>query len=110
MAEKKKEQKGKKEKPLDRWTIKELRDEALKIPDVQGIHGMNKEEIIELLREVKGLPAPEKKKAAVSVRDVKVKVAELKKTRAEEREQGASRSKLSILRKKISRLKKQTRG
>jgi len=109
MAEKKKEQKGKKEKPLDKWTIKELRDEALQIPDIQGIHGMNKEEIIALLREVRGIPAPEKKKKVVSVRDIKVKVSELKKVRDDEREQGAARARLNILRRKITRLKKQTR-
>jgi hypothetical protein len=42
MAGKKKEQKEKKEKPLERRTVKELREEALTIPDVQGVHGMNK--------------------------------------------------------------------
>jgi hypothetical protein len=108
MAEKKKEQKGKKEKPLERWTIKELRDEALKIPNISGVHGMNKEEIVEILREEKGIPAPEKKKGD-SVRNIKVKVAELRKTRNEERSQGATRARLEILRKKISRLKKKTR-
>lgn len=109
MAEKKKEQKGKKEKPLERWTIKELRDEALKIPNIQGIHGLNKEEIIDLLREEKGIPAPEKKKKGGNVRTIKKKVLELRKTRDEERSQGASRERLDILRRKISRLKKQTR-
>ncbi len=109
MAEKKKEQKGKKEKPLDRWTIKELRDEALKVPNVQGIHGMNKEEIIDFLREEKGIPAPEKKKSS-SVRDVKAKLSELRKGRDEQRSQGAPRTQLNILRRKISRLKKKTRS
>ncbi len=108
MAEKKKEQKGKKDKPLERWTIKELRDEALKIPNIQGIHGMNKEEIIDFLRAEKGLPVPEKKKSA-SVRNIKAKVLELRKARDEERNQGASRARLNILRRKITRLKKKTR-
>lgn len=108
MAEKKKEQKGKKEKPLDRWTIKELRDEALKVPNIQGIHGMNKEEIIDFLRKEKGIPAPEKK-ASTSVRNIKVKLSELRKGRDERRSEGASRTQLNILRRKISRLKKKTR-
>lgn len=108
MAGKKKEQKGKKEKPLERWTIKELRDEALKIPNIQGIHGLNKEEIIDLLREEKGLPAPEKKKTT-SVRDIKTKMSELRKTRDDARGQGVSRSRLRILRRKIAKLKKKTR-
>lgn len=109
MSPKKKEQKEKKEKPLDRWTIKELREEALKIGEFQGVHGMNKEELLVALREAKGIPAPEKKKA-VSVREIKVKIGELKKQKEEEREQGSARSRLNILRRKISRLKKQTRA
>jgi hypothetical protein len=109
MAGKKKEQKEKKEKPLDRWTIKELREEALKIEGVQGVHGMNKEEIIAALREVKGIAAPDTKKKAESVRAIKEKVVELKKVRDAQRVEGASRSKLDILRRKISKMKKKTR-
>ncbi len=108
MAEKKK--KEKKEKPVEKWTTKELREEALKIPNIHGVHGMNKEELVEAVREAKGLPAPEKTKKTVSVRDVKAKISELKKTRVDERESGATRKRLDILRRKISRLKKKTRG
>lgn len=109
MAGKKKEQKEKKEKPLEKWTIKELRDEALNIPNIQGVHGMNKEEILEVLREAKGIAPPETKKKPVNVRDIKVKIGNLKKVREDEREQGASHEKLNILRRKIARLKKKTR-
>ncbi|MFC1836785.1 transcription termination factor Rho [Thermodesulfobacteriota bacterium] len=108
MAEKKKAMKEKKQKPIDKWTIKELREEAFKIPSIQGVHGMNKEELIEILRDHLGLPKPEKKKSG-SVRDVKKKVLELKHMRDEERSQGATRARLAILRRKISRLKKKTR-
>lgn len=106
---KKKEQEEKKEKPLERWTIKELREEALKIPNVQGIHGMNKEEIIDALREVKGISAPETKKKTESVRTIKLQVLELRKHRDDERGAGATRERLNILRKKIARLKKRTK-
>lgn len=109
MAGKKKEQKEKKEKPLERWTIKELRDEALKIPNIQGVHGMNKEEILAILREMKGIAPPETKKKAVNIRDIKVKIVDLKKVRDEEREQNVSRQRLNILRRKLAKLKKQTR-
>jgi hypothetical protein len=108
MAGKKKEQKEKKEKPLERRTVKELREEALTIPDVQGVHGMNKEELISILRKAKGIEAPPQKKTE-AVRDVKHKISELKKVRDAERGEGAARARLEILRKKISRLKKQTR-
>ena len=108
MAGKKKEQKEKQEKPLERRTVKELREEALTLPDVQGVHGMNKEELISILRKAKGIEEPPQKKT-VAVRDVKHKIADLRKVRDEQRAEGAARARLEILRKKMSRLKKQTR-
>jgi hypothetical protein len=110
MAGKKKEQKEKKDKPLEKWTTKELREEALTILNIQGVHGMNKEELIAAVRVAKGISEPEAKKKAGSVREIKAKVAVLKKTRDDERAQGTSRNRLDILRRKISRLKKQTRA
>ena len=108
MAGKKKEQKEKKETPLERRTVKELREEALTLPDVQGVHGMNKEELISILRKAKGIETPPQKKIE-AVRDVKHKISELKKVRDGERGEGVARARLEILRKKISRLKKKTR-
>jgi len=108
MAGKKKEQKEKKEKPLERWTVKELRDEALTVPDIQGVHGMNKEELLSVLRKAKGIEAPPQKKTE-AVRDIKLKISELKKVRDEESSQGVARGRLDILRKKMSKLKKKTR-
>lgn len=105
----KKERKEKAEKPLEDRTIKELREEAMAIPDVQGVHGMNKEELLTILRKAKGIPEPEKPKAG-NVRDIKAKIKQLKDVREEERTQGTSRSRLDILRKKISKLKRQTRS
>jgi hypothetical protein len=86
-----------------------LREEALAIPDIQGVHGMNKEELLTILRKAKGIAEPEKTKSG-NVREVKAKIKQLKEVRVEERTKGASRSHLDILRKKISKLKKQTRG
>lgn len=106
----KKNRKLKKEKPLENWTIKELREEALKVPNIQGIHGMNKQEIIDFLRVEKGLPAPENKKMPEGVRVFKEKVEQLRSKRNEERSEGASRNRLDILRRKISKMKKKTRG
>lgn len=105
----KKERKEKKEKPLERWTVKEMREEALKLGDVHGVHGMNKEELMRTLRKAKGIPEPTKKGVA-SVRELKAKVQALRDARDAEREQGASRKRLAILRRKVSRVKKQTRA
>jgi hypothetical protein len=107
MAEKKK--KEQKEKPLDRWTIKELREEALKIPGVQGIHGLNKAELLAALRAEKGIVDTSAKKKSEGVRVVKAKLKEVQKLRDDERAQGANSTRLNILRRKISKLKKQTR-
>ncbi len=106
MAEKKKEQK---EKPLEKWTIKELREEALKIPGVQGVHGLNKAELLAALRAEKGITDTDTKKQGEGVRVIKAKLKEVQKSRDEERAQGATNTRLNILRRKISKLKKQTR-
>ena len=105
----KKERKEKKEKPIERWTVKEMRDEALKLGDVHGVHGMNKEELMRALRKAKGIPEPERKGVA-SVRELKAKVQALREARDGERAEGASRKRLAQLRRKISRVKKQTRA
>jgi hypothetical protein len=105
----KKERKDKKVKPLDDWTIKELREEAMKVPNIQGIHGMNKQEIIEFLRVEKGLPAPTAKKTTDGVRVFKEKVRQMRLKRDEERTAGITRKQLDVLRRKISRMKKKTR-
>lgn len=110
MGSKKKELEEKKDKPLERWTIKELREEALKLEDVQGVHGMNKEEIISLLRKARGIEAPSTRRKTENIRDIKLKVANLRKIRDEERAAGAPKKRLTILRRKLSRLKKKTRG
>ncbi|MGC8603410.1 MAG: transcription termination factor Rho [Desulfomonilaceae bacterium] len=105
----KKERKTKKQKPLEDWTIKELREEALKIPNIQGIHGMNKQEIIEFLRQEKGLPPSTTKKNSEGVRVFKEKIKKLREKLNQERSEGASRNRLAILRRGVSRMKKKTR-
>jgi DUF438 domain-containing protein len=109
MGSKKKELEEKKEKPLDRWTIKELREEALKLGNVQGVHGMNKEEIINALSKARGIEGPVTQKKTESIRAMKLKVKELQTARDEERTAGASKKRLDVLRKKISRMKRKTR-
>ncbi len=108
MAEKKKEKKDKAERPLESKTIKELREEAMKIAGVQGVHGMNKEELLQALRIEKGIPEPEKAKGG-NIRDLKKKVLEMRQSRDQERTDGASRKRLDGLRRKIAKTKKLTR-
>ena len=38
-----------KEKPLEKMTAKELREVALEIPEIEGVHAMKKEELLEAI-------------------------------------------------------------
>jgi hypothetical protein len=106
----KKERKDKKEKPLDKMTATELRKYALDLGEITGVHGMNKEELLAAIKQVKGI-ADERKKAAksVNVRELKQKVKELRARKAEAYEAGEPSKKINILRRKMNRLKKRTR-
>ncbi len=108
----------KKEKPLEKLTAKELREIALGLPGIQGVHAMKKEELITAIRAAKGITEPEpkkekkvvakKEKVILTVAQLKQKARELRAKR-EELLQQRSLKMAEILRKRISRLKKQTR-
>jgi hypothetical protein len=106
----KKEMKDKKERPLEKMTAKELRELALSIGGVTGVHGMNKEELVRAVREARGEPAPETKAVKnVPVRELKAKMKELRAKKQAVAEAG-DHKRADILRRKIGRLKKKTRG
>ncbi len=96
-----------KEKPLERMTAKELREMALGLSGIEGVHAMKKEELIAAIRAAKGLPHPQKK-VVLTTAELKKQIKELKLQKAEALEQG-KRSEAALLRKQISRLKKRTR-
>ena len=108
----------KKEKPLDKMTAKELREMAMGLPGIHGVHAMKKEELIVAIRAAKGITEPEpkkerhvvtkKEKVVLSVSQLKQKVKDLRKKR-EELLQQRDWKMSEILRKRISRLKKKTR-
>lgn len=104
----KKERQEKKEKPLDRMTAKELRETALKIPEITGVHGMNKAELLAAIRKERGLADEKVKKSDVSVRQIKEKIQTLKAEKAEAHKK-EDKTKVKILRRRINRLKKKTR-
>ena len=100
--------KEKKEKPLDKMTATELRAVAKEIEGITGAHGMNKAELLDAIRQAKGIDAPGKQKDASYIRDLKVSIRELKKQRQDAL--GADdTAKATRLRLRISRLKKKTR-
>jgi len=105
----KKERKEKKEKPLDRMTATELRKYALDLGEITGVHGMNKEELLAAIKEVKGIKDEGKSAEKVSMRDLKEKAREMREKKQEAVAAGEPRKKIDILRKKANRLKKRTR-
>ncbi len=108
----------KKEKPLERMTAKELREVALAMGGIFGVHAMKKEELIAAIRKAKGLPEEEvkkekparvkKEKVVLTKAQLKQKIKELR-AKKEEAFQGQNLKLAEILRKRISRYKKRTR-
>ncbi len=103
----KKEKPEKKEKPLDKMTAKELRELALSLGSITGVHGMNKEEILAAVKEARGVAKDVGKKGDRSMRQLKEKLVELR-GKKEEARSGNDKKSVDILRKRISRLKKKT--
>jgi threonyl-tRNA synthetase len=95
------------EKKLEKMTIKELREIALQIPEISGVHGMNKEELISALKKVYGI-TEEPKKLGASMREIKAKVRKFK-ALAEEAKKNRDWEKYERYRKLASQFKKRTR-
>jgi hypothetical protein len=97
-----------KEKPLEKMTAKELRDVAMELPEITGVHGMNKPELIAAVKKARGIEdAPGKQKDS-SVRDIKKKIREMKAARENALKDNDKRM-AGIYRRRISRLKRKTR-
>ncbi|MDF2953286.1 MAG: hypothetical protein OD816_000531 [Thermodesulfobacterium sp.] len=95
------------EKKLEKMTIKELREIALQIPEITGVHGMNKEELISALKKIYGIKE-EPRKVGESMRELKAKVKKFK-ALAEEAKKNKDWIKYERYRKLASRFKKRTR-
>ena len=107
MAAKKKKETT--EKPLERMTVKELREIAKQIPEITGVHGMNKTELYHAVLKARGIEEkPVKRKSDHSVREIKKKISALKATRKTALESEDKRM-ARIYRRRISRLKKKSR-
>jgi len=102
--------------PLDKMTIKELKEIALEIPGLSGVTAMKKEELTTLIKEHKGIagksPVAKKQKkirdVTLSIADIKKKIVMLRDERKAARGMN-DRHRVDILRRRINRLKKQTR-
>ena len=99
--------KAAKEKPLEKMTAKELRDTAMETPEITGVHGMNKAELISAIKKVRGIEETVKQTDS-SVREIKKKIKSVK-----AKQEAAIKAKdpkmAAIYRRRISRLKRKTR-
>ena len=106
MGGKKKEAK---EKPLEKMTAKDLRDVAKEIPEITGVHGMNKLELISAIKKARGIEDEGGKfRDPAYIRDLKKKIKALKEQRQAALDSDDSKM-ATIYRRRISRLKKKTR-
>src|SRR6266850_1218017 len=66
---------------LERMTVLKLREEALKFPQIEGVHGKHKEQLMDELAHILGIETPHVRLAEVVVHtksDLKLKIHELK--------------------------------
>ena len=111
-----KEERQELKQPLEKMTVKELREVALEIPGATGVTSMKKEVLLDIIKKDRGIedekPAQkEKKKPAKptsSVKELKKKIGQFRLDKQKARE-AKDRKKVDILRLRINRLKKQTR-
>ena len=96
------------EKPLEKMTVKDLREMAKEMPEITGVHGMKKEELIVAIKEAKGIKDEPVKKADASVRELKKKIKALKAERRTALE-ASDKKMATIYKRRISRLKKKSR-
>ena len=96
------------EKPLEKMTVKELREMAKEMPGITGVHGMKKDELIVEIKKVKGIAEEPVKKADANIAELKQKIKALKVQRQEALE-AKDKKKATIFKRRISRLKKKTR-
>jgi hypothetical protein len=120
------------EKSLEKMTVKALREIGKEIPEITGVHGMKKEELIVAIKEARGIkdepvqetkdePVQETKDEPVqetkdkSAKKQDVSVSDLKKkigaTKAQRRAAIEAKDKkmATIYKRRISRLKKKSR-
>jgi len=97
-----------KEKPLGKMTVTDLREMAKEIPDIVGVHGMKKEELIVAIKKSKGIVDEPVKKADATLGEIKKKIKAIKAQRQAAIE-AKDRKMATIYKRRISKLKKKSR-
>ena len=107
------------EKPLEKMTVKALREIAKDIPEITGVHGMKKEELIGAINEARGVQEDEVKpvksakakaapKISVTPGEIKKQIKALKAERAAALE-SRDKKMAHVYKRRIARLKKKSR-
>ena len=120
MSEETRKKSHKEDKPLEKMTVKDLKEIALEIPHDHleiAVSDMHKDQLVAFIKEARGIrdEAPGKKvkkakviKVALTKQEIKARIRKLKEEQASAREQKDG-EKDQVLRRRISRLKKQSR-
>ena len=124
-----KDKKKQSDKPLDKMTVKELREIAKEIPDLTGVHGMKKDELLVAIKATQGTeedqpetpsetpaPAPsakkkgpkKKEKTPLTVKEIKGLIKNYK-TKRQQALSDKDRKMATVYKRRISRLKKKSR-
>ncbi|MCU0561278.1 MAG: transcription termination factor Rho [Desulfobacterales bacterium] len=95
-------------RPLEKMTTKDLKEIALQVPEISGVHGMRKEQLVEALRTSKGIEVPKAKKAGATLGALKKRIRAAK-SRRQEALEAKDRKAAAIFRRRVARLKKLSR-
>ena len=95
-------------RPLEKMTTQDLKEVALQAGGISGVHGMKKEQLVDVLRKAKGIEATPMKKTDASTRQLKAQIRALQSQRMAATA-ADNRKTATILRRRIARLKKKTR-
>jgi hypothetical protein len=98
-----------KDQPLEKLTVKELKEMALAMGGITGVTAMKKEELLVAIKEAKGIPVQKTREKPVdTIVELKKKMRELRVKRDELRA-AEKRKETGPLKRRISQLKKKTR-
>ncbi len=97
-----------KAKPLEKMTVTDLREMAKVIPEISGVHGMKKEELIAAIKKSKGIIDEPVKKSDASLGEIKQKIKAVK-TQRLAAIAAKDKKMAKIYKRRISRLKKKSR-
>ena len=97
-----------KEKPLEKMTVTDLREMTKEIPEISGVHGMKKQELIVAIKKSKGIVDEPVKKTDASLGEIKQRI-KANKAQRQAAIEAKDKKMATIYKRRISRLKKKSR-